>query len=89
LAGRLSGRDGEGASGKVESGRSLAVFAVLLSTIALKLPASDGRSSRADFDRAFGNDTFEAISDVTLTTAGLSRRVPVFLEQRPGHSIGK
>jgi hypothetical protein len=52
----------------------LALFAaVLLSTIALKLPASDGWSSRTDFDRAFGNDTFEAISDVTLTTAGLSR----------------
>jgi len=52
----------------------LALFAaVLLLTIALKLPASDGWSSRLDFDRAFENDALEAISGVTVTTAGLSR----------------
>jgi hypothetical protein len=51
---------------------SLRALLVLLSTRALKLPASDGWSSRADLARVLWSEILAAMSG-TLTTGGPSR----------------
>jgi hypothetical protein len=45
--------------------------------------SSGAWSSRAERDEAFGKDRL-AVSDVTLSTGGLSKRF-VLDQQRPGH----
>jgi hypothetical protein len=68
-SGRCNGRSG--AAGAVRSLPELS--AALLSISAEKLSGAGDWSAFADLDGAFGTDRLAAVSDVTLSTGGLSQ----------------
>jgi hypothetical protein len=64
----------DGRSGAIGAVRSLPeVSAALLSISAEKLSGAGDWSARADRAGAFGTDRLAAVSDVTLSTGGLSQ----------------